>query len=258
MTDRRPETPRAQFTAWPERVGLPGRIVAGLPPVVALFSLEAQPAFGVAVLAALSGSLRSLLKMREFETAVEDALRDLGFRLDLGVGEAPGGDVLGERVELLRGTLSPAQVDQLGVLFEDYMRTTDPEWLDLARRAVRAVVKDAVDEGSRRTIVARLPLLSVPHLRELQRLRDRPERVRSRLTVRSREANPLLSVLVHVGFIREAPVAEPAEASPTVATVRVGDTKAGDTKAGDTELRPTALGLAALRLLGPIEPGSGR
>lgn len=253
MADRRFENPRTFVQSWPERVGLPARLVNSLPPVVVLFGLDAKPAFGVAVLAALSGSTRAVLKMREFESAVDEALRDLGFRLDLPSSTQDPAERTAERVELLHGTLSAGQIDQLGILFEDYLRTTDEEWLEIVRRAARAVVKDAVDEGTRRTILARLSQLSLAHLRELARLRDRPDSVRPRLGVRSRDNSPLQATLLHIGMIREAPVGEATDAVPVG-----GPPRSYDPRAGEMEIRPTSLGLTALRLLGPIDVGSGR
>lgn len=242
---RTQESARQILQAWPERSGLPASLLAPLPAVVALFAIEGQPAFGVGVLASMSASGRARTKMREFGAAVDEALRDLGFRGDLGPEtEGPTNPmVAGERVDLLRGTLSTTQIDQLGVLFEDYMRSSDADWTGVVLRAVRAVVKDAVDEGTRRTIIGRLPSLSSAHLRELQRLKDKPERARPRLGRRLPEVSALQVVLLQAGLIREAPAADDP---PTGARL-------GEPPKPETELRITSLGLAALRMFGPME-----
>lgn len=244
-----PETLRSHFQHWPERTGLPAALATSLPTFLTLFALEGLPAWGVAVLSALSGSERARRKMRDFGGAVDAALRDLGFRGDVGPGVdgAANPELAAERVNLLQETLSSAQLDQLGVLFEDYMRSSDPEWGEVVLRAARAVVKDAVDEGARRTVVARLPLLSLPHLRELQRIKERPERTRPRLGRRPPEATALQVVLLQAGLVKEVPTGEDP---PTGAAFR-----AAEPPRNETELRPTTLGLAALRMFGPIEIG---
>jgi hypothetical protein len=256
VPQRAMDTPKSFLRAWSERTGLPASLLSGMSATIGLFGLQGLPAFGAAVLALLSGSSRAVSKMREFEGAVEEALRDLGFRMDLGAADmsAGGADALAERISLLQSTLSGAQTDQLGVLFEDYLRSSNAEYLEVVRRAVRAVVKDAVDEGTRRTVLSRLPSLSMAHLRELQRIKDRPDRSRTRLGVRSREPNALHVVLLNVGFVREVLPGEVPDAPTAAATVRMQ----ADAGRGDPDLRPTALGLAAIRLLGPIELTEGR
>lgn len=244
VSGRRVESAHELLRAWPERTGLPSAVVERMPAAVALFALDGHPAFGTAVLASLGGGGRAVLRMRAFEGAVEEGLRELGFRLDVGGANGNALQLLAARVELLRDSLSAGQVDQLGALFEDFARTSEPEWQELLLRAVRVVVKDTVDEGTRRAVIVRLPSLGMPHLRELARLRERPERARGRILARPRELTALQSALQHVGFVREAPVADEAG--------RVGEAR------GETELRPTTLGLAALRVLGPIEVGEGR
>lgn len=241
-----PETPRALLTAWPERVGLPAQLLNGLPAIVGVFAMEGHPAFGVAVLAALSGSQRSVARMRAYEGALTEALRDLGFRMDLTRVAPANVDHTAEQVRLLQGTLTPPQIDQLGRLFEELMRSTDAEWHDMLLRAVRAVVKDGVEEVTRHTILAQLSWLGPAPLRELQRLKDRPTRTRP--DKRVREATPAQVVLLTVGFIREGG-ADAHEGPVNVAMVRV---PAAESQLHG-EYRLTSVGLAALRLFGPID-----
>ena len=242
------ETPRALLAAWPARTGLPAALLAGLPASVVLFAVEGHPAFGVAVLTALSGSHQAVARMRAYEGALHDALRDLGFRMDVAYEGPAGGvvDRLADQIRLLQGTLTPAQVDQLGRIFEALMSATDADWHELLLRAVRAVVKDVVEEVSGRIVVARLSVLSPGTLAELQRLRDRPDRPRTR--TRPRELTAAQVVLLTLGFVREGGVA-PHEGPANVAAVRVPS--ADPPAAG--ELRLTPLGFAALRLFGPID-----
>lgn len=230
------------------QLGLPEATLATLPALYAVFLDHGYPAFGVAALAALAGSARATQKMAEYAEAVSSRLRHAELRQDIAEADLEDAGRVGARFEQdlanARAGLSPEQVACISMLFDDYMRTEDEDWLRYLRSAA-ANLASTKQGHQARPILAGLRGIGPSHVKALATLAQQRERIwRAMVGRRQGEPDDRQIALVAFGFAREF----------TRVASQNGKPRPGEP---DRVLQVTPLGHGALRLLGLSPPDWG-
>lgn len=153
------------------KLGLPEKLVGVLPPLVVLFAVGGLPAAGIGVLTAMTLSEIGRRKMRDFSRTVEVELGVVEGQLRDEIEDVEkDAENLRRRVDDLDQRLRQSQVEQLGRLFEEYMRSLDGEWLTWLRAAAKGVVSEGDSDERHRVVIGSLRSLTPAHVRELLRL----------------------------------------------------------------------------------------
>ncbi len=217
------------------RLGVPETALRLLPPIAVLFGWGALPAAGVAVMSFLSAGLLGAVKQHKFQQAVmmgiHGEIGDVENRVEALVGATRAmGDEFAEvqrQADELAHRLTPAQIEHLSMLFEQYMGSVDEEWVEFLQNAVRRVAADDADADIRKSVVHRLRGLGPTHARLLLHMVEQARQPSGRYyTAEDKSEEAIIAALDAAGFV-SAELNPFGQAPPRCELTRLGVVAAG-------------------------------